>query len=113
MLNIILLLVAGSALTYISKYNQEIVSINMGFYSMNEIPLFYVIVGSVLVGLVLSYIVQIIRNVSTYFEIRSKSKQIESDQEEILDLTKRVHQLELANEKLKRTGPEIVDSKAL
>lgn len=66
MLNIIFLLIAGSALTYISKYNLEPVSVNLGIYSFPSIPLFYVIVGSMLVGIVLSYILQIIRNIATY-----------------------------------------------
>ena len=113
MLNIIFLLIAGSALTYISQYNLELVSVNLGIYTFSNIPLFYVIVGSLLVGLILSYLMQLLSNVFTYFEIRGKSREIKSGQEEILDLTKTVHQLELANEKLKHTGPEISDPNAL
>lgn len=113
MLNIIFLLIAGSALTYISKYNLEPVSVNLGIYNIPSIPLFYVIVGSVLFGIILSYIMQLLRNIFTYFEIRGKSRQIKSGQEEILDLTKTVHQLELQNEKLKHTGPETYDPHAL
>ncbi len=113
MLNIILLLLVGSGLTYISQYNLALVSVDMGFYQISDIPLFYVIVGSVIIGLVLSYLLQLVRDVSTYLEIRRKSKQIKSSQAEILDLTKTVHKLELQNEKLKHTGPETSDSKAL
>ncbi len=113
MLNIIFLLIAGSALTYISKFNQELVSVNIGIYSSPTIPLFYVIVGSMLIGIILSYILQTIRNVTTYFEIRRKSQQIKSNKAEIIDLTKTVHQLELENEKLKHTGPEVGDPNGL
>jgi hypothetical protein len=113
MINIIFLLIAGSALTYISKYNLELVTVDIGVYRLVDIPLFYVIVGSLLIGLVLSYLLQILRNISTYWEIRGKSREIQTGKQEILDLTKTVHQLELANEKLKHEGPQIVDSKAL
>lgn len=113
MLNIIFLLLAGSALTYISKYNLDLVSVNVGFYKVSDIPLFYVMVGSMLIGLVFSYVLQLIRNITIYFEIRSKSKEIQTAKEEILDLTKTVHQLEIANEKLKHEGPPIVDNKSL
>src|SRR3989339_1741891 len=112
MLNIIVFLIVGSALAYISKYNLEPVSLNFGIYNIESIPLFYVIVGSVLVGLILSYIMQLLGNILTYFEMRGKSQQIKSSQEEILDLTKTVHQLELKNEKLKHVGPEVSDSNA-
>lgn len=113
MLNIIFLLLAGSALTYISRYNLELVTVNMGVYTIANIPLFYVIVGSVIGGMILSYVLQLIRNIATYWEIRGKSKEIQSGKEEILDLTKTVHQLEIENEKLKHTGSQPVDSKAL
>lgn len=98
---------------YISKYNLELVSVNMGFYTIADVPLFFVIVVSLLVGFTLSYIVQLIINISTYIKIKNKSKEIKTGQEEILDLTKTVHQLELENEKLKHTGPEISDPNAL
>jgi len=53
MLNIIFLLVVGSALTYIAKDNLELVTVNMGSYTLSEVPLFYVIVGALLAGLIL------------------------------------------------------------
>lgn len=113
MLNMIMLLILGSALTYISKYNLEPVNVYMGPYTIANIPLFYVIVGSLLVGLILSYIMQILSNIVTFFEMRGKSREILVNQNEILSLTKTVHQLELDNEKLKHDGPKLSDSKAL
>jgi hypothetical protein len=85
----------------------------MGFYKIANVPLFYVIVGSLLVGLILSYLMQLLINISTYVQIKSKSKEIKIGQDEILSLTKTVHQLELENEKLKHTGPETSDPNAL
>ncbi len=108
-----MLLVVGSALTYISRYNLEPVNVNMGVYTVLNVPLFYVIVGSLLVGLVLSYIMQILSNIVTFFEMRGKSREIQTNKNEILSLTKTVHQLELDNEKLKHEGPKLTDSKAL
>jgi hypothetical protein len=69
--------------------------------------------GSLLIGLVLSYLIQLLRNITIYWEMRGKSKEIEVAKEEILDLTKTVHKLEIENVKLKQSGPENTDSKAL
>jgi len=113
MLNIILLLIAGSVLTYISKYNLELVTVNLGIYTISNVPLFYVIIGSILIGLVLSYILQMLSNIFTYFAIRSKTKEISMGKEEILNLTKTVHQLEIENEKLKHSEPESIDANSL
>ena len=113
MLNLILLLLMGSALSYLSKFNLAPTTVDLGLYTLSDIPLFYVIVGSLLVGLVLSFLMQLLRNISNSFDIRSKKKEIKTSQEEILELTKRVHQLELENEKLKHSAPEISDANAL
>lgn len=96
---LILLLVVGSLLVYISKYNFTPVSVNFGFYSITNIPLFYVIVGSVVAGLLISYLINLIPTISTYFALRGKNSEIKKGKDEVLELTKQVHQLELENER--------------
>lgn len=113
MLNIIILLMAGSVFAYISKDNLTPVTLNLAHYTFADIPLFYVIVGSLLLGIVFAYIVQILGSISTALELRSNKQEIKSSKDEILELTKRVHQLELEKEKLKHGKPEIVDANAL
>jgi lipopolysaccharide assembly protein A len=101
MLSLIVLLIIGSALVYISKFNFMPVDLNLGAYVLSDIPLFYVIVGSLLIGLMLSYLIFLVQAFSTALALRGKNKEIKKDQDEILELTRRVHQLELENEKLK------------
>ena len=114
MLILILLLVVGSILVYISKFNFMPVSVNLGLYAFSDIPLFYVIVGSVVFGLVLSYLFYLIHAISNSFTLRGKNKEIKENKEEVLELTKNVHQLELENEKQKnKTNPEPQDKNAL
>jgi len=100
MLALILLLVVGSALVYISKFNFAPVSVNLGVYVISDVPLFYVIVSSLVLGLVLSYLVYLVHAISTSFKLRGKDKEIKQEKDEVLELTKRVHQLELENERL-------------
>lgn len=113
MLNLIFLLLMGSALAYVSKFNLTSVSVNLGLYTISNVPLFYVIIGSLLIGLIISFLMQLLRNISNSFALRSNKKEIKTSQEEILELTKRVHQLELENEKLKHTDAEVSDPNAL
>lgn len=80
------------------------VTINLGLYTFSGIPLFYVIVGSLVVGLGLSYIIYLVHSISTALKLRGKDHEIKKDKDEILELTKRVHQLELENEKLKHSA---------
>lgn len=114
MLILILFLVVGSLLAYLSQFNFAPVSVNLGFYVFSEIPLFYVMIGSLVTGLVLAYAMHLIYAISNSMKLRGKSKEIEKNKDEVLQLTKRVHQLELANEKLKHNSdPEPIDPLAL
>lgn len=106
MLVLILLLVVGSILVYISQFNFMLVSVNLGLYTFSGVPLFYVIVASVVIGLVLSYVIYLVREISTSFAMRGKDNEIKENKDEALELTKRVHQLELENEKLKHSPDE-------
>jgi hypothetical protein len=101
MLVLILLLVVGSILVYISKFNFMLVTVNLGIYIISNVPLFYVIIASVVFGLILSYLVYLFHSISTSFIIRSKDHEIKKNKDEVLDLTKQIHQLELENEKIK------------
>jgi len=113
-LTLILLLVVGSVLVYISKFNFMLVSVNLGQYILSDIPLFYVITGSFVAGLVLSYVVYFVHGISTSLTLRGKNKEIKKDKDEVLELTRRVHRLELENEKLKHSpSREPEDSNAL
>jgi uncharacterized integral membrane protein len=114
MLALILLLIVGSGLVYISKFNFMLVSVNLGMFVVSEIPLFYVIVGSLVIGLVLSYIIYLGQAISTSLAMRSKNKEIKKNREEVLELAKRIHQLELENERIKNGSPvEPTDPNAL
>lgn len=114
MLILIFFLIVGSGLVYISKFNFIPVSLNLGVYTFLDIPLFYVISGSLIIGLVLSYLIYLIHAISTSFTLHGKDKEIKKDKDEILELTRRIHQLELENEKLSHFSKNIPeDSNAL
>jgi len=114
MLILILSLIVGSLLVYVSKYNFQPVSVNLGFTVFSGIPLFYVIIVSLVIGLILSYLASLIQSISTSFILHGKNVEIKKNKDEVLELTKRVHQLEIKNEKLgKDSGIEPGDRNAL
>ncbi|MCX6726538.1 MAG: hypothetical protein NTY75_01830 [Candidatus Shapirobacteria bacterium] len=67
-----------------------------------------------LFGLVLSYLVYLINSISVSFTLHGKNKEIKKNKDEILELTKKVHQLELENEKIKNgSNSQPTDKNAL
>ena len=89
-------------------------SVNLGFTVFSGIPLFYVIIVSLVIGLILSYLASLIQSISTSFILHGKNVEIKKNKDEVLEFTKRVHQLEIKNEKLgKESGIEPDDRNAL
>ncbi|MEK7127123.1 MAG: hypothetical protein AAB838_00165 [Patescibacteria group bacterium] len=106
MLILILLLIFGVLMVYLAQ---------VGTTYFATFPLFYVIMGSLLTGLLLSYTAYVINSIFVALKMRGKNKEIKQGESDIVDLTKRIHQLELENEKLKNNSAivETPDKNAL
>jgi uncharacterized membrane protein len=101
MLKLILLLVIGSSMVYLSHNNLSQVTLHLGTYELPGVPLFYVIIGSILLGLGFSYLIYLINSVFTGFALRGKDSKIKKGKNEIDDLKRQIQKLEVENEKLK------------
>lgn len=104
MLILILLLVIGLAMVYLAQNNLTLVTLHLGTYTFAGIPLFYVIIGSLLTGLCLAYLIFLVNSIFTAFAIHGKDNKIKETKSEVVDLTKQVHQLELENERIKNNS---------
>ncbi|MBP7843150.1 LapA family protein [Candidatus Woesebacteria bacterium] len=114
MLSLIFLIVVGTGITFLSMQNTAVVSLNFLDYTFPDLPIYYVIIGSLLAGVVLAYSISFINSISTYMLIRTQHKKISKERKEVAELTKRVHQLELENVGLKvEHDPKSVDQKSL
>jgi hypothetical protein len=115
MLILILLLILGAGMAYISQFNLMLVSVNFGTHVFTDIPLFYVMIACLVTGLVLSYLVYFIDTLFTSWAIRGKDIELKKTKQEVLELAKRIHKLELENERLKHNSKdeEPVDPNAL
>ena len=102
MIILITLLVVGTLMVYLAQNNLTAVSLHLGTNVYSDIPLFYIIVGSLLAGLSLAYIMYLFNSIVVGFSMRGKDKAIKQGENDITGLTKRIHQLELENEKLKK-----------
>ncbi len=114
MLSLILLLAVGAGIAFLALQNTELVSLTFLDYTVTNVPLYAVIIGSLFAGVSLAYVIYLVHSFSTAMKIRSQRKKIEQKKEEVVELTKKVHQLELDNEGLKKAHtPEVIDPRAL
>lgn len=109
MLILILFLVIGAVMAYLAQNNLMPVTLRLGTYIFPGIPLFYIIIGSLLTGLGLAYLIYMVSSIIATYSAHRKDNTIKQGKSDIVDLTKRIHQLEIENAKLK--GP--IDENAL
>ncbi len=111
---LILLLVFGSGVAYFALQNTSLVTLTLANYTFVDVPLFHVMIGSMLVGVVLAYVIHLVYSISTSMTIYGKDKKIKHAENELTELTKKVHQLELENTELRaETNLPDIDEKSL
>ncbi len=115
MITLILILLIGAVFVYLAQNNLVPVTLHVGPTVITNIPLFYVIIGSLLTGLFLAYLIHLVNSIFIAFSMHGKDTKIKQGKSEIVNLTKRIHQLELENERLRdeSTVDEPQDKNAL
>lgn len=113
MFALIVLVAFGIGITFFSTQNTQTISITLANYPLTGIPLYIIVLGSLLLGFVVSWLISLVDVISSAFKIHSKESAIKNANKQISELTKRVHQLELENERLKAESGHPSDDKSL
>lgn len=113
MLILIIAIIFGLIISYFVTQNTGFVSLHFLNYTISRTPLYVVVVGALLLGLFLSWIISLVGGIATGFTIRGKESKIKNYKKDVADLTKRIHQLELENTKLKAETNEPLDDKSM
>jgi len=98
---LILLIISGAVFAYFAAQNTQQISINFLHYTTGNLPLYLVILIALLLGITISWVISFFGFVSTSLTIFGKNSKIKEDKKEIDSLKKKIHDLELENERLK------------
>lgn len=101
MVSLIIVFLFALAVAYFALQNAVAVPIVFASTVFHSVPLYFVIIASVLVGIILSSLIGSIGNVSTYMKLRNKDDRIHNDEKVINDLQQKIHDLEIENAQLK------------
>ena len=114
MLTLITLVLFGTLAAFFATQNTNPGSLMFGTYALKNIPMYLIVLGSVLFGLLLSSLISLVNSISSSLTIHGKDVKIKETKKTVTDLTKRIHQLELENERLKAKDEDAVtDDKSL
>lgn len=94
--------------------NTTQVAISLGMYHYSHVPLYLVVLISILVGVILSCIAYYVTLLTASLAIRGKESALTDVKRENMDLAKRLHQTEVQNAELKgKYSEEPADDKSI
>lgn len=107
---LIILVLFGILASVFAIQNSSSASITLLGYPLREVPLYLIVSGSLLIGLLLSSIVSFVNSIFTSFKMHGKNVKIKESKETVNELAKRNRELELEIVKL-RERTRIIDEK--
>jgi cell shape-determining protein MreC len=105
MLVLLIAVVFGLAIGYFATQNVTPVTIQVAQYALQEVPLYLVVVGSLLIGLFIAWILYFAKSVSSTVTIYGKNHAVKRANQTATVLEERVHELEAENARLRTQTP--------
>ena len=105
----------GLGFAYFATRNTTTIEVDLVYTKINNIPIYIVVLGSLLIGIILSWLLNLLNSIPTRLNNRGKELTIKDAKKEIAELTRKIHQLEIENVSLKNQNglEEELDDKAL
>jgi uncharacterized integral membrane protein len=107
MLSLIVILMFGLAIAYFAIQNTLGVTMVLANNIISNVPLYLIVIGSVLAGVILSWIISGLNAFSVYRKLRGKEKVIQEDRRQIHELQERIMNLEAENTQLRTERDQI------
>jgi uncharacterized integral membrane protein len=113
MLALLIAVIFGAAVGYFATQNTIPVTIHLADYALEEVPLYLVVVGSLLIGLFIAWIIYLARSVSSTITIHGKNTEVRRARQDVVELERRVQELEVENARLRTRYAEVPDYEPL
>lgn len=106
MISLILGIILGGIIVYIAMQNTSLITFRVGNYIWS-IPVYLLAIGSLLLGMFLSFIASLDEWISSSFALRGKEDELSTLQNHLRDEDKRTHEFEEQNMKLIRENEKL------
>jgi uncharacterized integral membrane protein len=101
MLALLIAVVFGLGIGYFATQNTIPVTIRLADYALEEVPLYLVVIGSLLVGLFIAWILYVAQSVSARLTLYGRDKAVRNSRRTVAELEQRIHDLEIDNARLR------------
>lgn len=113
MLILFLAIVLSIIFSIFATQNTGLITLYFYSYSLQNIPIYLVILASILSAFVISLLVQVIKNLSSGMTISNQKGRIRVLKRELAEVTKDLHKMELENAKFKNELGEPQDENSI
>jgi uncharacterized integral membrane protein len=100
MLTLIVTVLFGLVIALFAMQNTSGANIHIAQYNFTHVPLYLIMIGSLLVGLLISWVISLLNGVASFFTLQGKEHTIKNADKTIAQLEERVHALEKENARL-------------
>ncbi len=108
MSSLIAAVLVGVGFAYFATQNTVGVTLQFGHYFFYSVPIYIVALGALLIGLILAWIIYLVRTTAFALTLFGKNNQIKASQKTVEQLELRIKNLEVENAELKAQSPVIV-----
>lgn len=109
MLALVVVIFFGILFAVFATQNTSMTTITVANYQLTGIPLYIIVLGGLLVGVVISTILSFFDALGTFFTLHGKDSAITTQRRTITDLKQKIRDLEMDNAKLR--GERNTDSR--
>lgn len=114
MIALILFFVFGLLFGYFATLNTTLVSLHLGPYTPVDAPLYLVVLLCLCLGVLFAGVFAFFKSLSSKVSLSRKESELTNLKRDLAELTKKNHQLELENTKLRvQSGEESTDDNSL
>lgn len=108
--SLILLIIFALGAAFFATQNTGSVHLLLGGFMVESVPLYIVVIGSILLGVFISWLISIVDTFSTMFTLHGKDAALKAFQKKIEELQERNHELEM---KLATSNENLLDEETL
>lgn len=113
MLILVFTVVMATIFAFFATQNTSSVSLTFLGYAIPDIPVYLAVIIPFLVGLLVSFLFHMAKDLSSSLTINEEKGKIKNLKKELAEVTKRAHQLEVENAKLKTQVGEPDDENSI
>lgn len=96
MIALLVTILFGLVFAYFATLNVSAVTVNFGQFILHGIPIYIVVLGSLLLGIILSTLIYAVDSISNHLILRKKENTIKELKKTTAELIKRIHQVEIS-----------------